>query len=282
MRVITSPHNPRVKLLRRLHERRHRARTGLTLVEGWRAVDGLCRARAPIRELWVAEGAEPPVAMASLEERLAGVPRTAVPWSVFRTFADTETPQGVVAVVEVATVSLEQLLARHPDGLFLIVDGVQDPGNGGALVRTAVAAGVAGIVTTPGTVDLYGPRALRGAAGLTPACPLAPDVPRRRIAAALAEAGVGVYVLDVAGARSPFDVDWRGGRALVAGAEGGGAGPEWGEAGAERLRIPMREPAESLNVAVSAGICLYEAARQRGAFAGGSGGQLVGGSGAVL
>ena len=68
--------------------------------------------------------------------------------------------------------SLEDMLARHPDGLFLVVDGVQDPGNGGALVRTAVAAGVAGIVTTSGTVDLYGPRALRGAGGAD--CPRVP------------------------------------------------------------------------------------------------------------
>lgn len=269
MKVITSPHNPRVKLLRRLHERRHRARTGLTVVEGWRAVEGLCRARGRIRELWLAEDAEPPAAVAALEEQLAGVPRVTVPRPIFRTFAGTETPQGVVAVVEVATVSLEDMLARHPDGLFLVVDGVQDPGNGGALVRTAVAAGAAGIVTTPGTVDLYGPRALRGAAGLTPACPVAPDVPRDVLARGLAAAGVGLFVLDVNGTRSPFDVDWRGGRALVVGSEGEGVGPGWDEAGAEPLRIPMREPAESLNVAVSAGICLYEAARQRGAFAGG-------------
>src|SRR5690606_36422025 len=137
-----------------------------------------------IREVWVAGTARPPQGQEDIWERLHPVPRVTASEAVMKVLADTAAPQGVVAVVEVPGTSLDQLLgavgtgggpAAGRAGMVLVLDGLQDPGNAGALVRTALATGVAGLVTTPGTVDLYSPRALRGAAGLTPACPIAAD-----------------------------------------------------------------------------------------------------------
>lgn len=262
--VISSPHNPRVKWLRKLHQRRARHAFGLALAEGWRVIDGLKRAEARFHSLWLAEDARPPEGYEDLLPALAHVPRTTVTAAVMKTIADTTTPQGVAAVVEIPRPSLSDVLGKG-EGLVLVLDGIQDPGNGGALVRTAVAAGVQGIITTSGTVDLYSPKALRGAAGLTVARPVAADVPVPEVMAALKERGITVRLLDVGPGTSPFDLDWRGGHALVVGSEARGAHPLFREA-AETVRIPMAPPAESLNVAVSAAVCLYEAARQRGSF----------------
>lgn len=262
--VISSPHNARVKWLRKLHQRRTRHTSGLALAEGWRVIDGLQRAQARFHSLWLEADARPPEGYEHLLPTLAHVPRTTVTAAVMKTIADTTTPQGVVAVVEIPRPSLADVLGQG-DGLILILDGVQDPGNGGALVRTAVAAGVQGIVTTAGTVDLYSPKALRAAAGLTPARPVATDVPVPDVMDALQRRGISVRLLDVGPGASPFAMDWRGGHALVVGSEARGADPLFRQAG-ETVRIPMAAPAESLNAAVSAAICLYEAARQRGSF----------------
>lgn len=274
--VITSLQNPRVKMVRRLHERRHRLETGLTFAEGWRALDGLWRAGARFHSWWTAEGARPPRDQEDLDRRLAHVPHYTVSSRVFAALAGTVSPQGVIAVIHIQYAVLEQLLSRgaaapdHP--LLLVLDGLQDPGNAGALVRAALATGATGVVTTPGTVDLFGPKALRGAAGLTPACPVVPDVPREALVEHLERAGVRLLVLDAGGAVSAFETDWRGPAALVVGSEGRGASEVFHRHAVERVRIPMLPPVESLNAAVSAAVCLYEAARQRKALGEGFGG----------
>lgn len=211
--------------------------------------------------------ASPPEGMEGLWEQVAHVPRFTVSPSVFQAMADTATPQGILAVFHLPVVTLAEVLqkmaapGRVP--LLAVLDGIQDPGNGGTLVRTAVAAGVSAVLTGPNTVDLFSPRALRAAAGLTPACPILPPRESQELADYFLRQGGRFVLLDVDGTRSIYDVDWRGPVGLIVGSEGQGASRVWRQMAAECVRIPMQPPVESLNAAVSGAICLYEALRQR-------------------
>lgn len=265
--MITSLQNERVKRIRRLHQRRYRERWGLTFVEGWRALDGLVRSGARLESVWMVPDASPPPGMESLWERLASVPRFTVTPTVFQAMADTATPQGILAVFYIPTTTAAACLEAWQAGgrapLLVVLDGLQDPGNGGTLVRTAIAAGASAILTGDNTVDLYSPRALRAAAGLTPACPVLPPRESQELARRFQEGGGRFVLLDVDATESLYQVDWRGPVGLIVGSEAQGAGVAWRRQASVRVRIPMEPPVESLNAAVSGAICLYEALRQR-------------------
>jgi RNA methyltransferase, TrmH family len=145
----------------------------------------------------------------------------------------------------------------------VIADGIQDPGNVGAIVRVAEAGGATGIVTTGGSADPFGWKALRGSMGSALRVPIAAAADA---AAAVADArGRGCRILAATprGGRSPFDVDLTGATAVLIGGEGPGLPQRLVDAADERITIPMQPPVESLNTAVSAALIVYEARRQR-------------------
>jgi TrmH family RNA methyltransferase len=170
--------------------------------------------------------------------------------------ADTETPQGVLLVTEERDVPLGALVP----GRWLVLDGVQDPGNAGTLVRAAVAFGLDGVVVLDGTVDLWSPKAVRASAGLAFRVPVA-----RAKAEALVETcareGVTLLVAD-AGGVDVGEVEPSDQVALVMGNEGAGVRPELVRAARAVVAVPMRGPAESLNVGTAGSILLYALSRR--------------------
>jgi TrmH family RNA methyltransferase len=167
--------------------------------------------------------------------------------------ADTETPQGVLAVVPFVD------LAPRP-GLALVVDGVRDPGNLGTILRSAEAAGAGQVLLAPGTVDVYNPKVVRGAMGAHFRLPVA-ALDWRAIAGRVA--GRAVWLADAAGGVTYDAVDWRQPSALIVGGEAEGAGEEAAALGQGRVSIPMAGGTESLNAAMAATVILFEVARQR-------------------
>lgn len=256
--MITSLRNEKVKQARALHRRKRRYRARCFLVEGMRLLEEAVRAGVqPAFVFYTADVAEHPRGRMLLEGlRMLTDEVYLVSEAVLRSVADTETPQGIVAVVPFVELSPPQA-----PGLILVVDGLQDPGNLGTLLRTAAAAGVGEVIVAPGTVDPYNPKVVRGAAGAHFRLPITLTRDWEAIAQRLA--GRPIWLADVRGEQVYYDVDWTQPSALVIGGEAHGASDAAQQLATGRVVIPMEREVESLNAAVAAAVILFEALRQR-------------------
>jgi TrmH family RNA methyltransferase len=181
----------------------------------------------------------------------------------------TKTPQGIVLLAARAASDEATFKAKQPVSPQLVVmHGINNPVNVGAILRTAEAAGVTGAIATAHTSDPFSPKALRGAMGSAFRLPIWRGPDYADVIAWCAESGTRTIAASANSARLFTEVDWRGASALVVGPESSGLSPEEIALADEAVRIPMQGSVESLNVAVAAGIILYEANRQR---AGGEG-----------
>lgn len=263
-REIASPSNPRIKAAVRLRDRRERERTGLTLIDGARELRRALDAGVAVEEALV----HPPFvasadAVAALERlREIGAPLVVVSETAFSKVAFGDRSDGVVAVVRPPPTALTRL--RLPeDPLIVVLEGVEKPGNVGAVLRSADGAGADAVVVADPRTDLFNPNAIRASLGTIFALPVAADSTpavrtwldshAARLVAARPDAG-----------RAPWDVDLTGPVALVLGSEAEGLGERWVGGDVIGVRIPMRGVADSLNVSVAAAVLLYEARRQRG------------------
>jgi TrmH family RNA methyltransferase len=172
-------------------------------------------------------------------------------------------PSGIVSIVRCPPATLAHALDGQP-ALVPVLTGVQDAGNVGAIVRTAEACGATGIMTTDGTADPFGWKALRGAMGSTFRMPIAVHQPLKAILGELRSRGIAVIATIPRGGTSPDAADLRGPAALILGGEGAGLPPDLAASADTLLTIPMRAPVESLNVSIAAALILFEASRQRG------------------
>lgn len=173
------------------------------------------------------------------------------------------THQGVVAIFRRPSVRLEDLLGGDEATLLVIAAGMRDPGNLGALLRTADASGATGVMSLAGGADPYRDKAVRGSAGSVFRLPTLGGVSVDEAIGLVRSKGLQLVVADRVADDVYDKVDYRPPTALVLGAETGGIPQQLKDAATHRVRIPMRTGVESLNVAVAAGVLLYEARRQR-------------------
>jgi TrmH family RNA methyltransferase len=177
----------------------------------------------------------------------------------------TKTPQGIVVLASRPANDEASFEAKQPDSpLLVVMHGINNPVNVGAILRTSEAAGVAGAIATANTSDPFSPKALRGAMGSAFRLPIWMGANYADVLAWCAERGIRTISADPESSKAFTEVDWRGPRALIVGPESSGLSSEEIAAADEAVRIPMKGSVESLNVAVAAGILLYEANRQRG------------------
>lgn len=248
------------KELRALARRDGREDSGLFLAEGVRVIEDLVASRVTVRMVVAASSIEDTLRGRELlhvaEERDLDV--RIIPRHDFERLAVTETPQSILAVAEIPTATLGAIAAVVPPAAVLILDGIQDPGNFGTLVRSAEAFGVAGVITLPGTVDPWNPKAVRASAGSSFRIPIVPAA-WPEAADHLRATGFEIWGASMEGETPPSPVPER--VALVMGNEGAGLSTPV-RAGLDRLvGIPTRGRAESLNVAAAAAILLYEVTR---------------------
>jgi TrmH family RNA methyltransferase len=251
-----------VSLVRDLQRPQARRRRGLTLAEGIRLVEEALAVGVRFRGAVVAADLGRTPRGTALLEALAthGVPLVEVAPRTMAQLAGTETPQGVLAVLEPPRWAAEAIRPR-PAAPVLVLDGVQDPGNVGALLRTAYALGAAGALLLPGTADPANPKVLRGAMGATFRLPWAAldDAGFRRWVEA-----AGAVIWAAAAEGTPLGrVGPPESLALVVGNEGAGVRAAVRELASTTVAIPLARGAESLNVAVAAGILLFWATRGR-------------------
>lgn len=239
--------------MRSLKDRAGRVASGQFIVEGPAVVAEALELGA-VREIWCTE------------ESLAHLPRGVEPdvittAAVMKQVSDTTTPQGVLAICNVPS--------RDPDEIWsirapiVVADRISDPGNLGTIIRTAAALGLAGVITTAGSADLFGPKVVRSSAGAIVRTPSLGAVLTTELIAAAKAAGRGIVVMDggapegVFGALAsgviPVDAVW------VVGSEAHGAATEFIEAADLLTALPMPGGTESLNAAVSISVALYAA-----------------------
>lgn len=261
--VITSRKNPVIQDLRALLRSSAR-RTARCVVEGWHFLDTAAQGGAECLLVVHTPAAAALPRACDVRRRLhaAGARMVVVSPYVFDALTQVETPQGVLGVVRRPPPASPAMLG-DPQGLLVVLDGVQDPGNVGAVLRTAVAAGVTGGAIVGEGADPYGPKAIRASAGTVFGLPLLFYEAANEAAAALREHGVRVLIADPRGERLDSEVSYTRPLALVFGGERAGPSPAWGPHGTS-VRLPMAGAAESLGVAAAAAVLLYRAAHPSG------------------
>ena len=251
--VVTSRTNARVKQLRAAFAGQARLASGLIAIEGEHLLEEAVRSGQALKTLFVSERREVP----SFVPRGIEVVRLAV--DVLQSCVETQTPQGIAALLVPPVYDVEAMLVGTP--LLLIAVGVQDPGNLGTLVRSAEAFGATGVLTTPGTVSAWNQKAMRASAGSVFRLPVAAATPEAM--ERLEQQGVRLFAALKDDARAIDEVDLRGACALLIGNEGAGLSEDWVRLADERVTIPCPGWVESLNAAVAGSLLLYEASRQR-------------------
>jgi TrmH family RNA methyltransferase len=235
-------------IVRKLGQKKYRDEIGVFLVEGEKLAAEI-PAAYNIAAYIMPEGHTGAEAQFSVR---AGCVR--VSDRVFSSIADTVTPQWVIAVVE----RRKWTAADVKPGFVLGLENISDPGNVGALIRTAAAAGATGVLLSPGCADPFSPKAIRAAAGAALHLPVVVncDLP------ALAGAFGPCYAADTHGGDPPYGLDMRGPLCLLIGSEAHGLSPEALAAATCRVCLPMPGGIESLNAAVAGSILIYEHVRQ--------------------
>ncbi len=256
--MITSKTNRKVKYVRSLYRRPVRQRERRFVAEGVRLVEEMTKAGQEPVFAFYCPGISSDARALALVEKLRSSRAELEPVSedVMRSMADTKTPQGILAVASVPE------LDAGSSHLSLLLDGVRDPGNLGTILRSAEAAGVGQVITMQGTVDIYGPKVVRGAMGAHFRLPMKADCTWSDVGSMLE--GRQVLLADARGDRHYYEIDWTQPSALIVGGEAHGPGAEARRVCTATVSIPMKGDVESLNVAVATSIILFEAAHHLG------------------
>jgi len=257
--VVTSRANARVKQLRAAFAGQARLSGGLVAIEGEKLLGEAIRSGMVLKAVFISAG----VGSAESGEVPRFVPRSVeVVWlseDVFGSVAETQSPQGIAALLVPPVRTLEDVMLGVP--LILVAAGLQDPGNLGTLVRSAEAFGATGVVTTSGTVSAWNQKALRASAGSVFRVPVVGATLDEL--ASLKTRGVSLMAAVADDAVEARGADFVGPTAIMIGNEGSGLSEELLEIADLRVTIPCPGKVESLNAAVAGSLLLYEASRQR-------------------
>lgn len=254
--MISSLDNKQIKRIIALRDKaRNRREEGLFVAEGIRLIK-----ETPVEDLVAIYVSE------DFEGELPGLPDDfpveTVTGEVFKKMSDTVTSQGIIALVKMREYELDDYLKS--DGLYLVLETIQDPGNLGTIMRTAEGAGVDMVIMSKDTVDIYSPKTVRATMGAIYRQPFVYTDDLKGTVGKLAQKGVTCYAAHLKGENDFWDEDYRKGSAFFIGNEGNGLTDETAELSDKYIKIPMSGKLESLNAAVSAALLSYEARRQRG------------------
>jgi len=243
--------------LKHLKTKKGRNETGLFLVEGEKFV-------AEIPDSWIVQRSILSQGFAKDRDISAyknRAPVEVVRDSLFDSLADTVTPQGIIAVCQQKHWELSELLS--PGGFLLLGECLNDPGNIGALIRTAAAAGAAGMILSTGSGDIFNPKVLRAAAGAVLRLPIVTDVIMTEIVSKLKLTGYSIYAAHPRGDTLPYALDLKSRFCWLIGNEAHGLTDDAANLADAWVRLPMVDEIESLNASIAGSVLMYEAVRQR-------------------
>ncbi|MHB8173460.1 MAG: TrmH family RNA methyltransferase [Nitrospirota bacterium] len=261
--IISSRSNKTIKYLKSLSLSRNRQKEGRFMIEGIRITEEILERRCCVRKLIIsphaAQNERAAMLVGSAKEQ--GIEVMWVAERVIDYLSETKSSQGVMALVEPQEFS-EDDLEKGQMPMIVVAHLLQDPGNLGTIVRVAEAAGAGGVVTTPGTVDFYNPKALRATMGSIFRLPSLRTSSLEDFIQRFKSRGYQVVAAMVSARKKYFDIDYARPTVLLLGQEGTGLPPEVGQLADHKVSIPMATMIDSLNVASAASVILYEAVRQ--------------------
>ncbi|GAA4403172.1 RNA methyltransferase [Fodinibacter luteus] len=262
--MLTNPRADRVRSVRALSKRSVRERTGRFAVEGPQGVREAVRYAAPrVRDVYLTSEA-----IERHADDIVGPARAAQLWvhevtpDVLAAMAEADAPQGVLAVVDTAGDSLDDVLAARPR-LLVLLTHVRDPGNAGTVIRGADAAGADAVLVSEASVDVLGSKVVRSTAGSLFHLPVVTGLDVASTLSTLRAHGIRTLAADGAGATLLPDADLDGPHCWVMGNEAWGLGEPVRAACDDVVRVPIHGRAESLNLAMAATLCLYASAGRR-------------------
>lgn len=259
--TITSLSNPLIKETLKLKKRSDRR--GPFLIEGPHLIEMALAAKAGVQRVFFTEEffskREGQLLVRSIAKGTTQLIETSLP--ILSKIADTETPQGIIALVSCPSPALDEINFKAAP-LLVVCDGIQDPGNLGTIIRAADAAGADAVIILPGTCDPFMPKAIRATAGSLFNIPVTFSEPEILVSY-LDSRKIALCAADVHASSSVYDVDLSQPVAVVFGNEARGVSGIVLKKATIVAKIPIIGKAESLNVAMAASVCLYEAVRQR-------------------
>ena len=254
MLEIESKNNNLFKEIKKLKEKKHRIKSNKYLIEGLRFVEEAIKSKVSIDSIIFTESFKEknPDLFLKIYENIKLIQMNE---TLLKQLCSTENPQGIVGVINMQNKELKS------GELVVLVDKVQDPGNMGTIIRTAHAAGAAGIVMTKGTVDIYNDKTLRSTMGSIFYIPIVEDNSLDFVKS-LKKEGYKLVVSSLQGKNNFFEENLQGKVMIAVGNEGNGVSDEVYDIADIKVKIPMPGEAESLNVAVATSIMIYEKIRQ--------------------
>jgi TrmH family RNA methyltransferase len=263
--IITSSQNKFVKMAASLKEKKYRDELDLFVVEGVRLVEEAARSNWQVEAcIYIAEAKEDARTQELLLLLQSQNCRTIeVSAAIYGKITEVKQPQGIMAVMKKCVYQLNDFLADIEKPFFVVLDEVQDPGNVGTIIRTAAAAGCTGVILTKGCADVFAAKVVRASMGSLFHVPLFTGLIQKEVITYLNKYGIAILATSLESSTIYFKTDFNKPVAVVFGNEGSGVSNQLLEEAKGRLHIPLLGNVESLNVAASAAVILYEAVRQR-------------------
>jgi RNA methyltransferase, TrmH family len=257
---IDSADNQKIKNLIKLQKPGERRKQGVVLIEGYKEVLAALKSGLQLVEIFycaIYGGENPSFFGIDKDKKLIAN----VSQEVFEKITYRDDPDGYIAIFLAKNISLEEIkLSERP--LVLVLEGMEKPGNFGAILRTADAAGVDAIIVNDPQLDIYHPNAIRSSIGAIFNQQIV-KATREETIAYLAANNITTYAASKRGAKDFYNFDYTSGTTFILGAEHSGLSDEWRESANEYIKIPMTGIVDSLNLSASAAILLFETVRQR-------------------
>jgi RNA methyltransferase, TrmH family len=259
--IISSKQNPRIKNLIHLQKRGEREKQGLFVVEGIKEVEKVVEMDYEFDSLFFCPDIIEPPLVSKIIAKIPSVPCFEVTPEVYNKVAYRENSGGIIILAKPKLHGLNQLKS-NPNPLILVVEGVEKPGNIGALFRTADAAGISAIIICDPATDLYNPNAVRASLGCVFTIPTAICTSNEAIEW-LKKKDIQIFASYLQASIPYHKVDFTKPSAIVMGTEATGITKQWVDAANANIIIPMQGKADSMNVSTAAAVLIFEACRQR-------------------
>lgn len=261
MQLIESSRNKTIKYIMSLKDKTNRKKQRSFLIEGFRFVREALFSNIRIQIICFSTevGDECRTEVQTLTDK--EIKYILVPPALFARLSETDTPQGILAAVDIPERPLHSLYRKGFRGVLL--DSVQDPGNVGTIIRSAHALGFDSVISTKGTVDIYNGKVLRSTAGSVFHIPVVDGLEEEEVFQFCSEHGIRIIATGLNEGRPCYECDLSENFLLVIGNEGRGVSPGIKKLSAASVFIPMPGRAESLNAGVAASVIMYESNRQR-------------------
>ncbi|MFZ4648565.1 MAG: TrmH family RNA methyltransferase [Patescibacteria group bacterium] len=258
MENITSTTNPRIKLINTLRSKSSkRKEEGLFLIDGLREIKEALKNKVKIQQLFYCEQ----LVNNFKEVENLGQELTKLSKEAFLRACYKDSPDGVMALAKIEKKSLKDLKITK-NSLFLVLEAVEKPGNLGAILRTAQASGVSGMILNNQQTDIYNPNVIRASQGFVFGIPVV-EASFTETLEFFKKNKIKTFATSLLAKKSYVKADYSGASAFVFGTEADGLSDDWQKKADELIKIPMMRPMDSLNVSVSAALVLFEALRQR-------------------